>query len=238
MCTLKASGCSSPLVSLNIVIGADPYGVQAKETIPTGYTESICYECTATPNDGLPSTTFTKELTIIANPLDCSNSLVVDPLFTDIYSYPYDSSGSFKTIALNYEQIFTHTLKNDCILTGCTLKKEGCVEALGPQTNVMLGAQPDFKITATEKNPLGFSLTFCMKCQITPTQLSPIDFQKDTIKVTAEALDCSGSLQADSSFSSIPVIEYQKNGPKINIASSYESIFTHSKKQDCKLVSC
>ena len=58
----------------------------------------------------------------------------------------------------------------------------GCGAALAAQTNVALGGSP-FGVTATELNPVGYLLTFCYQCTITPTGLASIVFNKDSIVV-------------------------------------------------------
>ena len=95
--------------------------------------------------------------------------MVLNQAFIPPALISYNSSGSQKTIASSYEAVFTHSLKTDCVLSNCFLKKQGCIDALAAQTNVQLGAPPTFAITATELNPFGYSLTFCLDCVIIPT---------------------------------------------------------------------
>ena len=70
-------GCGSPLLTTDLIIGSAPFSIYAITNNPKGYTWDICYSCVILPIGGLlPSFTFTKEIiTIIADPLDCSNSL-------------------------------------------------------------------------------------------------------------------------------------------------------------------
>ena len=76
----------------NIVFGASPFGITASEIIPGGYSTPICYKCTITPIGGLGAIMFTKQITIIALPLDCSSSLS-DAGFT-YPAIPYNSVGT------------------------------------------------------------------------------------------------------------------------------------------------
>ena len=42
----------------------------------------------------------------------------------------------------------------------------GCGTALGAYPDIVLGATP-YGITASETNPVGYTLTFCYQCTIT-----------------------------------------------------------------------
>ena len=67
--------------------------------------------------------------------------------------------------------------------------------------------------------------------------MTPIYFNIDKVSVIAEALDCSSAL-VDNDFKNPPSIEYSSQSSLIKIASSYETIFKHTKKDDCQLLSC
>ena len=69
----------------------------------------------------------------------------------------------------------------------------GCGSALSAPPDVVLGGSP-YGITATETNPLGYSVTLCYQCTITPTGLAAIVFNKDSVTISGLQLDCSGSL--------------------------------------------
>ena len=125
---------------------------------------------------------FNKDLvTIQALQLDCSGSLV-DAGFTPPPPFPYNSAGNAVTLSTDYTAYFTHTQLNDCILTQCALMDPGCLVALAAQPDVVLGASP-YGLTATEINPVGYLLNFCIQCTITPTGLPPITFNKDALVV-------------------------------------------------------
>ena len=99
--------CTTALAQSNIVFGASPFGISATELNPGGYTTPICYKCNITPT-GLTPIEFTKEISITANPLDCSGSLV-DAIFANP-TILYNSAGSSVSIAADYNSIFTHTM--------------------------------------------------------------------------------------------------------------------------------
>ena len=57
----------------------------------------------------------------------------------------------------------------------------------------MIDTASPFSISAVKNIPAGYSVSFCYKCQITPTGVNPIYFGKAIITVIANPL-CSGSL--------------------------------------------
>ena len=70
-----------------------------------------------------------------------------------------------------------------CDLDSCALKEPGCASPLASQTNVVLGAAP-YPVAAIETNSVGYSLTFCYECSVTPTAGGPsFTFTKDGITV-------------------------------------------------------
>ena len=107
---------------------------------------------------------------------------MVDAGFVNPTAFPYNSAGSLVTIATDYTAFFTHSQTTDCLLTSCTLMDAGCAAALPAQTDVSLGASP-FGVSETELKPVGYLLTFCLQCEITPTGLAPIYFNKDSVTV-------------------------------------------------------
>ena len=98
LCELKDIDCVTPLAPpSNFVIGPSPlFLITASEIIPEGYAETFCYSCTITPT-GLPpiAPPFTKLINVVAEPLDCSGSLVPNPAFVDPPAISY-------TNGLNY----------------------------------------------------------------------------------------------------------------------------------------
>jgi hypothetical protein len=59
-----------------------------------------------------------------------------------------------------------------------------CGTALA-QTDLVLEAAAPFSITATTLNPLGYSHQICYTCDIKPTGLPLITFDKDLILISA-----------------------------------------------------
>ena len=139
--------------------------------------------------------------------LDCSSSLNY-ALFTNP-SITYNSAGSSITVISGYTDIFSHTATTDCVLDSCRLTTGGACGTPLAQTDLVLGAAP-FSMTATELNSLGYSHSICYSCDIKPTGLPMITFDKDLV-ITALALDCSSSL-TDLSFASPPSLSYNSAG--------------------------
>ena len=97
---------------------------------------------------------------------------------------------------------------------------------MAAQTDVVLGGTP-YGITATETNPVGFSLTFCYQCTITPTGLASIVFNKDSVTISALQLDCTTSL-TDAGFVNLAPHPYNSAGSSVTIANGYTDFFTHT----------
>ena len=82
-----------------------------------------------------------------------------------------------KTVKNSYEEIFNHSDKVGCVLNSCKLMTAGaCGTSLLPQTDIVLGLAPTFSITANELIPVGYSYSFCLSCEITPTGLPMITY--------------------------------------------------------------
>ena len=128
---------------------------------------------------------------------------MTDNSFANPAAIPFNSAGSSVTVATNFGDIFVHSSTTDCPVTSCTLKEVGCLTALAAQSDVVLGADP-YGITAVETNVVGYSLTFCYECVVTPTSGSPITFTKDSITVTQNPLDCSIAL-TDNGYTPPPI---------------------------------
>ena len=89
-------------------------------------------------------------MTIVADPVDCSSSLVPNAAFAPPAAYPYNSAGvGFdKIIAASYEDVFDHTLKAECQIDSCILKNLGCCSVLTSQTDLETGTLIPFPIKA------------------------------------------------------------------------------------------
>ena len=59
----------------------------------------------------------------------------------------------------------------DCTLNKCSLMMAtDCTTPPNPvSTNIFINAVPPYTITAFEKNPLGYTETYCYSCEIQPT---------------------------------------------------------------------
>ena len=55
-------------------------------------------------------------------------------------------------------------------------------------------------MNATSINPKGYSIEFCIDCEIKPTGLPEINFKIDELKIEANPLDCSKSLKLNKNF--------------------------------------
>ena len=76
ICELTDIPCGSVSAQTNVVIlETSPYSITASETNALGYNEPLCFQCTITPT-GLSPILFNHLLTIVADPLDCSVSLM------------------------------------------------------------------------------------------------------------------------------------------------------------------
>ena len=232
-CRLTTGGaCGTALAQTDLVLGAAPFSITATEKNFLGYSHSICYSCDIKPT-GLPMITFDKDLVIIsALALDCSSSLT-DVLFVSPASIPYNSAGSSINVVNGYWNIFSHSAPTDCVLDSCRLTTGGACGTALAQTDLVLGAAP-FSITATEKNFLGYSHSICYSCDIKPTGLPMITFDKDLVIISALALDCSSS---SVSFTNPAPITYNSAGSSISVINSYTLIFIHN-PLDCFIDSC
>ena len=90
--------------------------------------------------------------------------------FTDPSAIPYNSAGTAVTIANSYTAIFHHSQVTDCPLVSCTIKSlGGCGFSLTSQTDINVSSISPYEMTASEINPLGWSLTFLYCCEIQPS---------------------------------------------------------------------
>ena len=183
----------------------------------------MCYSCTVIPPGQAVVSTFSKTLTIIGDPVDCSNSLT-DKSFTPSV-VAYNSAGSSALVLSDYLTIFSHTLIQDCPIQSCLLMAQGCVPLVAPLANIFIGPSPEYKLSTSEIEPSGYIQNFCYRCIISPVAQATINFQKD-LTIIANPLDCSSSL-VDNLFVPSP-IEYNSVGSKKVISPGYETIFTHS----------
>ena len=113
------------------------------------------------------------------------------------------------------------------MLESCKLMTAGaCGTNLPAQTDIVLGAAP-YSITATELNPVGYSFSICLSCDIKPTGLPLITFIKDSIKIIGQPLDCSNSL-TDAIFPNPAPIIFNSAGTSATIIEGYTEIFVHT----------
>ena len=172
---------------------------------------------------------FTKDsITVTANPLDCSTSLT-DASFANPPPIAYDSAGSTVPVTNDFSAIFSHSQTTDCPVTSCVLKTApGCLSPFS-HADIQIGVSPLYGLTASETVLAGYSHTFCFECVVTPAagSASPSTFQKDSITVTANPLDCSTSL-IDASYANPNLINYNSAGSSVVVAPGFTAIFTHS----------
>ena len=180
---------------------------------------------------------------MIADPLDCSVSLTPEIAFANPPNIAYNSGGTATSIivATDYEKVFNHGNKVDCPLVSCQMFDTGCstTTVVSAQSDVVLGSTPTFGLTASETNPLGYTLNLCYKCTVQPTGSLPVETFEKEITVIADPLDCSSSLTQDTSFANPSKIPYNSGGTatSIVVATDYENIFKHLQKKDCALIS-
>ena len=103
---------------------------------------------------------------------------------------------------------------------------DGCLNVFPPQMDIVLGAAP-YSITATELNPVGYSFSICLSCDIKPTGLPLITFTKDSIAIIGQPLDCSNSL-TDALFPNPTPIIFNSSGSSTTIIEGYTEIFVHT----------
>ena len=238
-------GCVAQLVSTDLTIDtAFPYAITASETNPAGYSLTICFLCKYKPygtntiwSYKVHGITVTQDPDPNYTPIDCSAALT-STSFANPANIPYNSAGSAVTIAADYTSIFTYSGSVDCPLIGCTLMLDtDCTTPLPPQTDVTITASPNFGLTATELNSLGYTVAFCYRCEITPTGLTSIFFDYTVITVIGDPLDCSTSLTS-AGFTNPANIPYNSAGSAVTVAADVSAIFTHSNPNDCPLVGC
>ena len=113
-CQILDSDCSATTVvsaQSDVVLGPAPtYGLTASEVNSLGYTLALCYKCTIQPTGGLPVETFTKQVTVTADALDCSPSMAAVGFVNPPASFPYNSAATVaKTVVPGYSSIWTWT---------------------------------------------------------------------------------------------------------------------------------
>ena len=115
-------------------------------------------------------------------------------------------------------------------MTACILKDSGCgaTTVVGAQTDVAVSGSTPFALTGLETNAAGYSLTFCYVCTVSPLGGgTTIEFLKDSITVTQNALDCSTAL-TDIGFVAPAAHAYNSAGSSVTIISDYTAIFNHA----------
>ena len=86
---------------------------------------------------------------LIAKPLDCSSSLQLRSFESLITTFDYNAKGNEIEIIQSYDSIFTHTQKNECILTGCFIMKAGsCDTSLKNQSDITMSESPKYGLKA------------------------------------------------------------------------------------------
>ena len=95
-----------------------------------------------------------------------------------------------------------------------------------PQSDIVLGAAP-YSMTATELNSNGYTHPICYTCDVKPTGLPIITFNKDLI-ISAFPLSCENSLVVDTLFQNPAPIAYNSFSSRVFVYNSYADIFTHT----------
>ena len=107
------------------MIGLAPsYSLSAATDVSAGYSLPVCYRCSVSPS----FTSFLKEFTVTALPLNCDialedNSFVPATLI-------YNSAGSSSVVAVDYKTIFSHHSITDCPLNTCAVYEPDCLTPL------------------------------------------------------------------------------------------------------------
>ena len=106
---MLANDCITPIpASTNVFISGAPYTITAFEKNPYGYSESFCYSCEIQPFGQTPIK-FDQQITVVADPVDCSNTLIDHGLFINPPpDIPFNSVGASVGITAAYTSIFTH----------------------------------------------------------------------------------------------------------------------------------
>ena len=220
--------------------GATPFALTAVETNPAGYSLTFCYVCTVSPVGGGATIEFFKDsITVTQNTLDCSIALT-DAGFIDPAPIPYNSAGSYITIAPEYTSIFNHINSADCPILSCashqyasSLGSDLCSStpySFSPY--IEINPALPYEIIALETMFSGYSYTFCFICALQ----SDLIISK-VITVVQNPLDCTSAL-SDAGFASPAAIPYDFAGSPVSIAIDYTAIFNHVSDNECPLVEC
>jgi hypothetical protein len=101
---------------------------------------------------------WTEDIRIIADPLDCSPTLVnvgfvysIDVLgsATPGTHVIYTTGAADESITTSYTDVFTEIKNTDCPVSKCTLEVAGCTGTVFTSSNVFIGASSPFQVTAT-----------------------------------------------------------------------------------------
>ena len=164
-CTVTALGCSGALPVQTYWRFDGSYRFIANSDVTAGFTINFCYSCSVDPAGDASPIKFDKNSLTIRAYADCSDALV--PKTPSLSAIDFQSGGPPETKIANYEEVFTHSKKNDCPLSSCQLKATGCSDPLASQTNVVLGSKAEsYKVTAKTSNPDGYSVEFCYFCSV------------------------------------------------------------------------
>ena len=210
---------------------SSPFSLTAKANVPNGYSLDLCFQCKVTPTNLPPIDVVQDSIKIEAAPLDCSNSLT-DKSFQNPLLIDYDSTQQTVVVASDYSKIFAHSQQQDCPLSNCILKTKDCSADL-TSTHLTVGLSP-FQLSAKTNISPGYVVEFCYSCEVLPTgQTTTISFQKPDITVTANPLDCTGSL-LDKNMPDPPSIPFNSaNGSTKVVIPDFETVFTYGQKSDC-----
>ena len=79
---------------------------------------------------------------------------------------------------------------------------------------MFIGPSPSFSFFGKTSISKGYSVSICVKCEITPSSLLPIYFTNDVIKIAQNEVDCSSSL-ADANFTNPNNLMYSRVIPVV-----------------------
>lgn len=149
----------SPFTSSpNLSIGPAPYGVTALDSVASGYSTTICYQCTVTSQDGT-KTVFHKDNLVIEAAGSICSSVMSDALFAPA-TYPYNPTGSAFSLIREESDVFTIALKPECSITSCSLKEAKCGIDFSSSSNVNFDAATN-GVTALDSVAAGYTVSFC-----------------------------------------------------------------------------
>ena len=113
------------------------------------------------------------------------NSALTDASFVPA-AILYNQAGSSVSVIANDRTIFSNSLPTDCLVTSCSLKAVGCVNALAaPESGyVAIDAGSPFGVTAVDTVAAGYSATICYECTVTSPAQVTTSFTKDNLIIS------------------------------------------------------